>query len=170
MKYNIKKWCKYLKKSEDSRYVAKIILFVGDKILFLISDIERFKGNLDLPGGHVHHGEDLIVALKREVKEETGLSIKNPTIFRHEDDITYYYSKLSSDRVKNIKLSFEHSEYKLLTLDQVQKEKYPITPNFLKAAKDAIALKDKNKFDPIGLIQSIAFFSALVWLVKGLYS
>ncbi len=32
-------------------------------------------GTLELPGGRIHVGEDVFSALKREVKEETGLSI-----------------------------------------------------------------------------------------------
>jgi hypothetical protein len=170
MFYHVKKWNKYLQKNKDTNYVAKIVLFVGNKIFFLISDMKSFKGNLDLPGGYIHRGEGLIDGLKREVKEETGLSLKNPIKLSHEDNITYYYGNLSPEKIKDIKLSPEHSGYKLLTPNQVQKGKYSITPNFLKAVEDAQVLKNKNKFDSIDLIQSTVLFSILILLVKGLYS
>lgn len=34
-------------------------------------------GTLELPGGRIQKGEDVFSALKREVKEETGLSLSN---------------------------------------------------------------------------------------------
>jgi 8-oxo-dGTP pyrophosphatase MutT (NUDIX family) len=62
----------------DSRNVAKVIIIDGDRrVLFLKrSDyVDKFAGEWDLPGGHIQVGEDLMVGLKREVKEETTLDI-----------------------------------------------------------------------------------------------
>jgi 8-oxo-dGTP pyrophosphatase MutT (NUDIX family) len=39
-------------------------------------------GTLELPGGRIQKGEDVFSALKREVKEETGLSL---SIIKHSD-------------------------------------------------------------------------------------
>ncbi len=40
-----------------------------------------YTGLLDLPGGRPLHGEQLITALKREIKEETGLTVRNADAF-----------------------------------------------------------------------------------------
>jgi len=52
---------------------VKGLLYRGSKVLLLIDR----NGQGDLPGGRVEQGEDLRDALRREVWEETGLSIKN---------------------------------------------------------------------------------------------
>ena len=38
----------------------------------------QFKGKYDLPGGGIELGESLEEALFREIKEETGIEVKNP--------------------------------------------------------------------------------------------
>jgi len=42
-------------------------------------DKKEFPG-ITFPGGHVEHGESFVESVKREVFEETGLSIENPQI------------------------------------------------------------------------------------------
>ncbi|MDP3244624.1 MAG: NUDIX hydrolase, partial [bacterium] len=81
----------------------------------------------DIPGGRIIPGEELLKAIKREVKEETGLRIKKidrilaaqdilrvPT--KHTVRITYLAQCLDDKVIidKN-----EHSTYQWLTLDQV---------------------------------------------------
>ena len=36
---------------------------------------KRYNGTFEMPGGHIDEGEDLLEALKREVKEECGLDL-----------------------------------------------------------------------------------------------
>lgn len=47
-----------------------------DKILLVKRRIEPFKGFWGLPGGFVEYGETVEEALRREVEEETGLTVK----------------------------------------------------------------------------------------------
>jgi len=83
-----------------------------------------------IPAGKVKKGEDLVDAVKREIFEETEISlnikkikfIKRIYIKQEKKEFIYdmYYSKVKS---KKVKLSKEHSEYRWLTLKESQKMK-----------------------------------------------
>lgn len=52
------------------------IVTKGEKILLVKRKSEPFKGFWSLPGGFVEYGETVEEAVKREVKEETGLTVE----------------------------------------------------------------------------------------------
>lgn len=52
-------------------------IFRGGKLLLIrrAPSVTAFPGTWDLAGGHVEEGEDILDALRREVREETGFSV-----------------------------------------------------------------------------------------------
>jgi len=160
-----------MNENKNSDFVTKVVIFLGNKILFLMPDYSPFKGSLDLPGGHVHTKEELVDGLRREVKEETGLELTNHKKLFEKDNITYYYSTINKAKAKKITLSHEHSEYKLMTLEKVVKEDHKINPDFLAAVRKAQKLRDDDEEDIFGdLIKTSILFATLLMLVKGLYN
>lgn len=74
-------WRHYILEDMDSDQIRKVILIDDENRLLIMKSSDMNKkhaGEWDLPGGHIHEGEDDIEGLKREVKEETTLDITNP--------------------------------------------------------------------------------------------
>lgn len=51
------------------------VVFRGDKVLLIKRGRPPFRGRWSIPGGKLHHGEALHEAVRREVREETGVEI-----------------------------------------------------------------------------------------------
>ncbi|HEV7454912.1 MAG TPA: NUDIX domain-containing protein [Candidatus Saccharimonadales bacterium] len=64
----------------NAKAAVGVMLIKDGQMLFGERAIEPQKGKLDFPGGFVEYNEDAYAAAAREVSEETGLTIKNPTI------------------------------------------------------------------------------------------
>lgn len=85
----------------------------------------------DLPGGALDYGEDPVAGITREIKEETGLDVKNLKPFDVFGDtnvigfwVTIAYTcEVVSDEVV---LSYEHDEFRWVTKDEFLK--LPSTP------------------------------------------
>lgn len=83
----------------------------------------------DIPGGRIDVGEELAVALKREITEETGLELQEIESIFHVQDIMFnpklhvvritYLVKANGD----VTLSEEHGEYRW-----VPKSELPLEP------------------------------------------
>ena len=58
------------------RVAVDAVIEKNGEVLLLKRAVEPFKGWWVLPGGGVKYGEQLVGAVKREVKEETGLKVK----------------------------------------------------------------------------------------------
>ena len=130
-------WRKYLNESEDkldTKRVAKVVLFKDEKILLLRSALGDFKGEWDLPGGHVEEGEDMLDGLKREVDEETGLTLETAEAlnFTHGHK-TFYRASLPKG---NIKLSDEHDQQGMYNVKELGDMK--IASYFKEAIEKAI--------------------------------
>jgi len=142
MKLLFENWRNYLIKegdSLDSDQVSKVVLFdENDKVLLLKSALGDFKGEWDLPGGHIHHDESHVEGLKREVSEETGLDIQNPVEVLKQGRITFYRASLPDTEIS---LSHEHSEHKFFDVDEILEEDFNTSDRFKKVIKKASEVK-----------------------------
>ena len=66
-------------RTENAELTVLCLIQDGNRVLLQNRVKNDWKGNT-LPGGHVEVGESFVDAVVREMKEETGLSIKNPRI------------------------------------------------------------------------------------------
>jgi len=85
--------------------VAAIIIKNNHKeaeVLLTKRNVEPFKGEWCLPGGHIDHNESAENAVIREIKEETGLNI-NPRFFKYFDEI------IPNSNIHSVVLVFEGS-------------------------------------------------------------
>ena len=133
------KWRLFLEEAEankDSKEIAKAVLYKKDKVLLVkrSSFMKKHAGEWVLPGGHIIEGEDMEDGLLREVWEEPGLRIKDPVKLHSNGNDTYYKAELPDSEVK---LSDEHTEYELFTLDEIEELKFP--NKYAKAVEETLA-------------------------------
>ena len=109
---------------KDSSTVAKLVLVdENGHVLFLkrTNYMDKFAGEWDLPGGHVHVGEKLLDGLQREVEEETSLNVLRATLFTKIDNLYFFRAVYEGG---DIVLSNEHSDFEFrdpLLLDNPSK-------------------------------------------------
>jgi len=109
------------------------MVYEGDKVLVINRTKKDWPG-LSFPGGHVENGETLDEAVIREMKEETGLDIKNPILCGIKDWDW-------GDNVRYLGLLYKTNEYsgKIKSSEEgevfwIKKEdinKYPLSQDFL---------------------------------------
>ena len=102
---------KFKKKDKDSSTVAKVVIIDNENRVLMLKRSDYHKkhaGELDLPGGHVKETEPLNKGLRREVLEETGLTIENAVFFKNIKNKHFYYTMYDS---QPIRLSDEHVDY-----------------------------------------------------------
>ena len=66
-------------RTENVELTVLCLIQDGDRVLLQNRAKKDWKG-YTLPGGHVEPGESFVDAVKREMKEETGLDIINPRL------------------------------------------------------------------------------------------
>lgn len=123
--------------SNDIRTVAKVVLVdENNRVLFLKrSDyMEKYAGEWDLPGGHLKSNESLSDGLRREVKEETGLDIKNEKLVEIQSNLHFFCAKYDSTPIK---VSHEHTGFRFF-------DKKSLDPNekFHKVALKVLEMKN----------------------------
>lgn len=112
------------------KIITKVLIEDGGKCLLLLrpKDTSRYAGCWDLPGGKLQGDEDLLSGLKRETKEEIGLSIRDlHKIFsfgltneKGEQVQFNLFHALLYRAGSQPKLSSEHIRYRWIESDQIK--------------------------------------------------
>ncbi len=109
-------------------------LIFNEKNRLLIVKTHKWKGNYTIPGGHVELGERLEEAVKREIREETGLEMTRADFLCHQqfiyDDSFWekrhfiFFDFVCRVEKGEVQLNEEAQEYAWVDLDDVHN--YPI--------------------------------------------
>ena len=117
--------------SPGRKNVVKVVINRGNKILLLRAEDKLW----ELPGGHVEDGEDELKALKREVKEETRLTLEldrltqlSQTKSSGKQILWYRYHDIGD---KKVKISDEHIDHKWVSVKKLDSYKLSSSTNKL---------------------------------------
>jgi len=136
MKLLLENWKEFLAEEDGSYPLGeKDDIEAGTKALVFNEDGEililkraphmKWKPNVwDLPGGHLKEDEETIAGLKREVKEETGLNIKNIVDLGKVDKVTLFKCNVSGED-KKIKLDDENQDHKWIKPEDIPDDFVP---------------------------------------------
>ena len=113
-------WHNYINEvANDINQIAKVVIVHEGRALILLRSgyTDKHKGKWDLPGGHLTEGENLLEGLLREVLEETSLRLQEPIEELYSmGNTTYFKAALPPG---NISLSEEHTEYQLVSREEL---------------------------------------------------
>ena len=118
-----------MKKAEKCILTNICLIYKGEKILVIDRKKKDWPG-LTFPGGHVEKNEDFNSSVIREVKEETGLNIKNPILCGIEEFKTktedrylmlYYKTNKFSGKIKS------SNEGKVFWVNRKDLDKYKLS-------------------------------------------
>lgn len=124
--------------------IVHCVIFNNKKEILILkrsSEEDVFPDLWDIPGGTLEDGEDPEVGVKREIKEETGLDIKEMSLF---------YSMSNIDTTKNkqfIRLEFiaQYDEVGTVILNPKEHQEY-----------QWVSLSDFKNFDCVPYMYTIA--------------
>jgi len=118
-----------MKKPKSPILAVDGMFLKGEKILLTRRNKQPFFGYWVMPGGHVDYGETVEKAIKREMKEELGISVKIKKLFgvysdpkrdpRYHTVSVVYLLEKTKDKIR---LSEEASEFKFFPLNDLPKK------------------------------------------------
>lgn len=137
-----------MKKTEKCIITNICLIYKGSKILVVDRKKKDWPG-LTLPGGHVEKNENFNESVIREVKEETGLTIKNPFLCGIEEFKTkkedryimlFYKTNKFSGKLRSSK------EGEVFWVDKKDLNKYKLSLDLLRIIK---VMESKTKSEII---------------------
>lgn len=106
------------------------LIFNQEGKIFLMKS-HKWRGKYVIPGGHVELGEKIEDALKREIKEETGLNIFNIEFICYQDFIFdnafwkkkhfIFFDFACKTKSNKIKLNYEAQKYVWVSIKEALK-------------------------------------------------
>ena len=136
---------------EDYKFNFRVCALIENKNRYLLqkSDSVDF---YNMPGGRVHAGENTFYAIKRELKEELDLDVKNPKLIKiaeeffvfenkkyHEIDFVYYI-KLKNNNILCTMNNFKNKDNekeKMFWIHKKMLKNYKILPEFIYTIKNS---------------------------------
>lgn len=124
---------------------VKAMIFCGKEILLLQKKDREGRHPWEFPGGGVQFGENMEMALRREVKEETGLDIQVISIAglwsyqRSSHQFLTGAIFVAQAQTKEVQLSNEHLDFAWVRPEDMKR--YPIHSSLYRALRH---LKDYN--------------------------
>ena len=122
-----------MRKTEPVELTVLCLLQKDDQILLQDRKKNDWKGYV-LPGGHIETGESVVDAVIREMQEETGLTIENPTLcgtkqFQTRKGERYVVFFYKADRYHGKLQSSEEGE--VFWIDRKDLPHYPLAPDMM---------------------------------------
>lgn len=110
-------------KNEKAIFTVLCMLYDGDKIL-LQDRVKKDWQGFTFPGGHVEKSESFVEAVKREMLEETGLTIHSPVLcgvkqFMTDDDERYVVFLFKTNKYKGTLTSSDEGKMYWISRDQL---------------------------------------------------
>ena len=110
------------------------MLYKEDGSFLVMNRLKQDWPGINFPGGHVEYDEDIPSSVIREMKEETGLDIKNPEF------VSYYEWNIPGERIRHVCLLFRSNEFygelksssegEVFFMKKEDLSKYPLSTDF----------------------------------------
>lgn len=126
-----------MRKWEKAIVTVLCMVYDKDKILLQDRVKEDWRG-MTFPGGHVEKEESFVQAVKREIYEETGLTIKEPKLcgvkqFPTDERERYMVLLFKTDQYEGTLTSSKEGEMLWVSRDKL--ENYPLVNDFMELLK-----------------------------------